>query len=302
MLSLLPTETHARIERYHFPTDRHLALGSALLQRWIICTHYASYCTLSSAPLQTDPASGRPSHAATGPFRNTFGIDDYNITHHKSPPEERCIVALSALSSATPERKRRVGVDIVPTCHRSDGSDFVVTFCGDGGAAGVFTPLEIDTIMAHGSVRERVRCLYLFWALKEAYAKAIGVGVVMDLTRIEFRGVRIFEGQRWRGAEIWVDGVAESGKWYLEVSFMRGILGEGDGFYLAICCEKEGLTDKDLEGEWREMGLVEDIVKPWGGAHKGGFTCSRVQTFSPRSQAFLHDVNPESLVYESRVT
>ncbi|KAF8242267.1 hypothetical protein K440DRAFT_639331 [Wilcoxina mikolae CBS 423.85] len=269
-LLLLPPETHDRIKRYHFPADRYLSLGSALLQRWIICTHYSSHRTLSSVPLKTDPSSGRPSHAATGPLRDTLGVEDYNTTHHRPPPGERCIVALSALTSATPERKRRVGVDIVPTSHRSDGGDFVETFCGDGGAAGaagVFTPLEIATIMAHESIQERVRCLYLFWALKEAYTKAIGMGVVMDLTRVEFRGVRIFEGQRWRGAEIWVDGVDESGKWYLEVSFMRGVLGgEGDGFYIAICCEREGITEEDMEGEWREVDLVEDIVKPWGGA------------------------------------
>lgn len=171
-------------------------------------------------------------------------------------------MAVAALLSPVPSSAHRVGVDVVPTHHRADGAeDFVNTFCGEEDAAAVFTPREIRIIMEYPTLAERVRCVYLHWALKEAYTKATGVGIVDDLTRIEFRGVRFGWEERWTGASVWVDGVDMSSEWYLEVSFMPGRTAPGEGFYLAVCCSREAVGEEDLEGEWKELRL-EDIANP----------------------------------------
>jgi phosphopantetheinyl transferase len=265
ILPLLPSSTHGSIQRYHFPSDRNLSLGSALLQRLLICTHYRGYPTLSSVPILREKDSGRPYHAVTG---NGQCVEDYNVSHHNprldcGEGNERCLVVLAAIVSPTPGRRRRVGVDIVPTSYRRPGAEgFVDTFCGED-HAGVFTAYERGVVMAH---EDKVRWLYLLWALKEAYTKAVGVGVVMDLTRVEFRGLEEFTGERrWRGAEVWVDGKREE-KWYLEVSFLPGRMGgENEGFFVAVCCERDAMAEGDEDGEWREVDLVREIVEPWGG-------------------------------------
>ncbi|KAA8895717.1 hypothetical protein FN846DRAFT_320170 [Sphaerosporella brunnea] len=263
LLPLLPPQTQTSITRYHFPEDRSLSLGSALLQRHLICAHYAQYTTLRSAPLSRDPLSGRPFHTAGA------GVADYNVSHHSPRLEypsggERCIVALAAIVGAE-AWGRRVGVDVVPTTHRRDGAEeFVDTFCG-ADHAGVFTAYERAVVMAQPGIEGRVRRLYLLWALKEAYTKAIGVGVVMDLTKIEFRGLEGMVGERWTGAEVWVDGRREE-RWYLEVSFLPGRKGgEGVGFWIAVCCDRAALAEGDEGGEWKEVDLLEEIVKPYGG-------------------------------------
>ncbi|KAI5852315.1 hypothetical protein BZA05DRAFT_41624 [Tricharina praecox] len=263
-LSLLPPAVHPSITRYHFPSDRALALGSAFLQRYVICTHYAAHTTLSSVPLHRDPANGRPYHGAVAGTGQLDGVEDYNTSHHNPRQEfpaggERCLVAVAALVTRTPQRKRRVGVDVVPTAYtRCGAEEFVETFCGGGGTeAGVFTAMEVEWVLRASDTVERVRGVYLLWALKEAYTKAVGVGIVGELTRVEFRGLEGWHGQeRWRGAEVWVDGEDESKRWYTE----------GEGFFLAICCEREALVEGDIEGEWKELDLETDITGPWGAA------------------------------------
>ena len=274
-LSLLPDVVHPAITRYHFPSDRSLALGSALLQRYLICTHYPQHTTLRSVPLHRDPANGRPFHGAIAGDGQVEGVEDYNTSHHNPRQEypgggERCLVAVAALVTETPERKRRVGVDVVPTAYtRSGAEEFVETFCGGGGKdAGVFTEREVQWALRASETAERVRNVYLLWALKEAYTKAVGVGIVGELTRVEFGGLEGWDRQkRWRGAEIRVDGEDDGAKWYLEVSFLEGKMGgEGEGSFLAICCEREALVEGDMEGEWRELDLETDIAGPWGDA------------------------------------
>jgi len=277
-LSLLPAAVHPSITRCHFSSDRALALGSALLQRYLICTHYRHHTTLGSVPLHRDPANGRPYHGAVAieepDGQRAHGVEDYNTSHHNPRQDypaggERCLVAVAALVTATPERRRRVGVDVAPTTYaRSGAEEFVETFCGDAGSeAGVFTAAEAQWAMRASATVERVRNVYLLWVLKEAYTKAVGVGIVGDLTKIEFRGLEGWDGQkRWRGAEVWVDGEDESERWYLEVSLLEGKMGgEGEGFFLAVCCEREALVEGDMEGEWRELDLETDITGPWGG-------------------------------------
>ena len=292
-LRALPPESRTKVVRYHFAADRRLSLGSALLQRWLLCRHYAPYSSLALVPIHIDPQSGRPSHAAPaapepGLLRSGYGaVLDYNASHHRpTVAGQRCVVAMGALtataaaaaaghqdvSAAGPEQAR-IGVDVVPTTYDRGGNaqDFVDNYCSS--SAGVFTAHEVVTITAHVSLADRVRCLYLVWALKEAYTKATGTGVVTDLTRIEFRRVTLFDPRRrWRDAQLWIDGVDRSPAWYFEVTFLPIVPGDGadgggggDGIYLAVCAPRAALTEDDMAGDWRALDVDRDILQPWGG-------------------------------------
>lgn len=277
-LRALPPESRTKVVRYHFAADRRLSLGSALLQRWLLCRHYAPYASLAYVRIRIDPVSGRPSHAEPALLlRNGSGaVVDYNASHHRPAAGQRCIVALGALTAdagegAGAELGPQIGVDVVPTTHdRGDAQVFVDTFCDAEGDARVFTAHEIATITAHASLADRVRCLYLVWALKEAYTKAVGTGMATDLTRIEFRHVTLFDPRRrWRDAQLWIEGIDQSPAWYFEVSFLPGVPGDepgpGDGFYLAVCAPRAALTEDDMAGDWQLLDVDRDILQPWGG-------------------------------------
>ncbi|KAI5787094.1 hypothetical protein EDC01DRAFT_173185 [Geopyxis carbonaria] len=261
-LSLLPPSTHEKHTRYHFPTDRSLSLGSALLQRTLLCRHY-SHLTLTTAEPTIDPDSGRPSFAAaaTAPLRkNQVRLSDYNTSHH-NPREaaagEPALVTLAAVSAG------RVGVDVVPTRHRAGGeAAFLDSF---GEEAEVFTRLELEAVRSAGGVREQVRCLLLLWGLKEAWVKAVGTGIVGDLRRVEFRGVQLGwekQGKRWTGAEVWVHGKREAG-WWMEVEFVESKVDPGEGWFVVVCCEQDKLGEGAWrEGEWEWVDYERDIA-PW---------------------------------------
>ena len=109
----------------------------------------------------------------------------------------------------------------------------------------------------------------MYWALKEAYVKAIGTGIATDLTQIEFRNVRLFDldpsvGKRYTGAKLYLGGV-EQPEWYLEVEVFEGVDdGEEDEdgtCYVAIATEREGLSEEDLRGEWKVVDMERDIGK-----------------------------------------
>lgn len=118
---------------------------------------------------------------------------------------------------------------------------------------------------------------YMHWALKEAYVKAIGTGLVTDLTQIEFRNVKLFDldrsaGKRYTEAKLYLSGV-EQPEWYLEVDVFEGVdEGEPDEngiCYIAIATEREGLSDEDLRGEWKVVNMERDIWK-WDATRRLG--------------------------------
>jgi phosphopantetheinyl transferase (holo-ACP synthase) len=278
-LSLLPPSTHSRILRYHFPADRALSCGSALLQRLLVCrTHPENHPSLRSVTLYRDPTTKRPSYRPDSPSATT--IEDYNVSHHnprESPVGEKCVVALGGrtcdTSGMATRRRSRMGVDVVPTHHKPDRksmTSFLAAFTEIG--SDVFTPHEVQVILGYSSLEERVRALYLHWCVKEAYTKATGAGLAEELMKIEFRKVRLFDLEGgtdvFTDVELWLDGVNVSEKWYIEVTFIEGLTGgEKEGFYIALVTEKEGLELEDMENpkQWVELGFEEDIRKPWGG-------------------------------------
>jgi len=227
--------------------------------------------TLQSVALWKDPESGRPGYVlpegATEPR-----VIDYNVSHHSG------LVALAALlpsqntstSTSDSSKPRRIGVDVVATTlpqHSHSSEEFLDSFTSP--SSGVFTPHEIAAINSQPTWPLRVRLFYMHWALKEAYVKAIGTGLVTDLTQVEFRNVKLFDldrsaGKRDTGAKLYLGGV-EHPEWYLEVDVFEGVdEGEPDEngiCYIAIATERVGLSDEDLKGEWKVVDMEKDIGK-----------------------------------------
>lgn len=275
-LHLLPPDSRTPVTRFYRLSDKKLALGSQLLQRALLCeTHQAinSNITLQSVKLWKDPESGRPGYIlpeGTSEAR----IVDYNVSHHSG------LVVLAALlpdSSGSPSSSgRRIGVDVVTTTlppRASSAKDFLDSFTTP--SAGIFTPYEITTINSQSTWPLRIRLFYIYWALKEAYVKATGTGLVTDLTKIEFRNVKVFHVEqpgvrRYTGARLYLNGVEQEG-WYLEVEVFdldeeeeEEEHGEGNmekQVYIAIATQKEGLSGKDLKGEWKVVDMARDIER-----------------------------------------
>lgn len=79
---------------------------------------------------------------------------------------------------------RQIGCDIV--CQRATQVAAANMLAGmwDGGH---LTPTEWDNIRSHIRLRDQLHYFYRVWACKEAYIKALGVGLDFDLGRIEVR-------------------------------------------------------------------------------------------------------------------
>lgn len=259
--------------KFFFPADRKLALGSQLLQRFIVPKIYSNgkpcrnIPTLASIPIVRDPQSGRPSYVPSShevEEGQKWVLRDYNVSHHNSRSTLRsdpCLVVLIArITAATPtSTSLRIGVDLVPTVHnRGPAAAFLETFRDSD----VFTANEIKNIYAPSDEEDRVKMLYLHWALKEAYCKAVGTGLVTDLLAIDFRnvGLDIVEtGKRDTRVKVFVDGV-ERKEWMLEIGQLL------EGHYVAVAADSWSSEEgKEETGKWHLVDFEEDILKHWSG-------------------------------------
>lgn len=313
-LALLPESTHKDITRFFHHSDRKLAFGSQILQRLLVCRvlfgddeedgHERPEASFESLPrkpkkelrdvdITKDTESGRPSYTAPPPvtppsstLRTQRILEDYNVSHSSG------IVILAARVSDVPvlpsippvgtpvayqPRKRKIGVDVVPTFHSprqgegagereltdEENEEWLASLIGSG----VFTKAEEATILSQSSSRRKVRCLYLFWALKEAYVKAVGTGLVTDLLAIEFRNVRLFDLdeaiRKCTDIELWISGYKVT-DWYLEVTaYGKSEFNGEPTHYLAVASEIDGLRSEDEHAEWEILDFEKDVL-PYG--------------------------------------
>lgn len=212
LLATLPTSDQDRIARFYFQKDRNMALGSTLLQRKFVSE------VLGLAPkligtIERD-ASNRPSllHKAVRPH-------DFNVSHHAG----RVVLAGYV-------RRGRVGVDLTTVeapSQTESPSEYLDHF------RDVFSTNEWLDI--GGDLKKFAQ----HWALKEAYVKATGTGIVVDLQAIEFRNVRyvdIENSMQIDAAQLYVRGEdnSRSSKVVTKYQFELHCL---DGQYIAIASD-----------------------------------------------------------------
>lgn len=269
-LDLLPSSVRPSVTRFYFPADRKLALGSQLLQRFVIAKVYSNgkpsdeMPTLASISIIRDAKSGRPSYHVPSPHEDQeWVLQDYNVSHHnpKSASSDPCLVVLVArvTAAASASSLLRIGVDLVPTAH-SRGASSPASFLESFRDAGVFTAREIKNIFSPLNEEDKVKLLFLHWAVKEAYCKAVGTGLVTNLLAIDFRDIKldvVENGTRDTQVKVFVDGVAEVG-WMLEIGKLL------DGHYVAIAADSCSIENaEEMDGAWVWISIKEDILKHW---------------------------------------
>lgn len=252
--------------KYHFTADRKLALGSQLLQRLVISDIHsggkpsASIPDLSSIPIIKNEKSGRPSYSPPPATEGQiWELKDYNVSHHNSRnPSLPCLVILVARVAPPSTGRQRVGVDVVPDAYNR--SESAQMFLESFRSSGVFTDYEIGVIFSPLRNDEKVKMLYLHWALKEAYVKAVGTGLVTNLLAIEFRGVNLHDTEdgEYGGVEVYVDGEKRP-EWKLEV----GRLSRGHYFAVAADGCDSGDGGKGEIGGWRWIEFRKNIWDVW---------------------------------------
>ncbi|KAK9379427.1 uncharacterized protein V2V93DRAFT_387936 [Kockiozyma suomiensis] len=164
-LSYLPTHEQDSVRRFHFRRDASTHLASLLLQHATITSLAQQQWCESSI---TRSQSGRPSASKPVAF-------DYSVSHHGS----RVVIAVR--NDKDIALSRRIGADLVDLS--SAGTSHIDDF------REVFAPEECASIAPDPSTPAQPVLLFSYWALKEAYTKALGVGLVTDLHSIVFSNV-----------------------------------------------------------------------------------------------------------------
>lgn len=205
LLNTLPPSDQDRISRFYFQKDRSMALGSTLLQRKFI----SEVLGLAPGLIKTikRDANNRPflTHKAVRP-------DDFNVSHHGN-----CVVLAGYV------RRGRVGVDLTtiePPSQTESPSEYLENF------RDVFSTAEWRDI--DGDVSKFAQ----HWALKEAYVKATGTGIVVELKSIEFHHVKYVDADnpiQRDAAQLVIDDriqsslqVGDAAKYWFELHFVNG--------------------------------------------------------------------------------
>ncbi|ETV96020.1 hypothetical protein, variant 1 [Aphanomyces invadans] len=189
------------VMRYRFPKDQKFALCSRLLQRKIVAdTFHVPFPSISI--VRND--HGKPSWPAC-----PVPTWNYNVSHH------------GAICAIACQSDRRIGIDVVRV---ELPREALATFfeCFDA----QFGPREWKYIRGEpGDDLDQIRRFYLLWSLKEAYTKALGVGIVIDLKRQQF-----VIAPDTSAISLYVDGVHAS-TWHFKITPLD------DSHYVSIAAE-----------------------------------------------------------------
>jgi 4'-phosphopantetheinyl transferase len=217
---------------------------------------------------------------------------EYNVSHHGS------LVAMASRlvapkSDTDASVGGGVGVDVVQYAVRpryveptlEEMKEWVNGF----GEADVFTQEEMAVIHAavarvNGEERKMktmMSAMFANWALKEAYVKAVGTGLVTDLLAVDFKleglDMRMEQqnGTESRGVQRKGDVQLHLGrgkekrqdhKWHLEIERLEmedgveGLSDEQKLYYVAVALERDQHLTEDIHGTWEWLDMGRDIL------------------------------------------
>lgn len=157
-LAILSTDERARMDRFYFERDRRAYLVAHALARLAL-----SACAPETAPADwrfAADARGRPEIAATrNPRRLRF-----NLSH------------TDGLVACVVTREIDCGIDVELAERNSD----LAALCQS-----VLTPAEHAVVSALTPARQ-AEGFFRYWTLKEAYAKALGLGILLPFRECGF--------------------------------------------------------------------------------------------------------------------
>lgn len=155
--SLLSIDELARYERFAFEKDRNLFL----LARCLLRTALSQYAAVA-------PADWTFEHTGKGkPFlapQSGLPPLSFNVSHSKK-------LAVCALTL-----EHRIGIDVESTARRTNPK-----------VADYFLSPREKSNYLQASETDRRELFYRYWTLKEAYAKALGMGLSLRFTNFSFQ-------------------------------------------------------------------------------------------------------------------
>ncbi|THH11541.1 hypothetical protein EW145_g592 [Phellinidium pouzarii] len=267
-LVLVDAESQARVKRFYHKKDSYRCLLGRLLPRLLLKQHGVSPKeaafgrTTSGKPFVTAYVGVLTApHVLASPFSSTPHLEQtigFNVSHDN----EYVVMAFQKRNSQSqtgdaPQTKEKsvdvttIGVDVMKVGlprYEKTLTSFVSTI------SDTLTPSERRSLLegadnSDGDEHTRgLRYLYLIWTLKEAYTKAIGLGLSFDFKRIE---VNVHASQ------ITVDGVQPDG-WEFTAFTLKSR--PGDEYQVAVA---RFTGDVNVAGHVDVKGLVDAKTFSW---------------------------------------
>jgi 4'-phosphopantetheinyl transferase len=166
---------------------------------------------------------------------------EYNITHDND------LVAM-AFTSGDQQRCKSIGIDVMKVKIRGHESfaSFVdimgdqvsyplMCTCHLNKNTGQLTQNERHSLNSEVPLSEQLRRFFWMWTLKEAYTKALGLGLGFDFRRVEFDVLNLI---------VRVDGQILRG-W----NFSMFVIEDGEDFYQGVVAECVGGTSTNVVNE-----------------------------------------------------
>jgi phosphopantetheine--protein transferase-like protein len=169
-MGMLTAVERQRVMKYRFDDDRRRALVSALLQNWMVRLKLRVDNNDSFEILRT--IENKPFAKMKNKPVNAFGYWNYNLSHHGN------YVGIAA------HKTRIIGVDIVDLSTRTSMASTAYDY------AHIFKsqlhPKELQAILEQPSETAAYTLFFVLWSLKEAFIKAVGLGLGYDLRQLYF--------------------------------------------------------------------------------------------------------------------
>ncbi|GAA6061477.1 hypothetical protein JCM10212_002556 [Sporobolomyces blumeae] len=175
LLDLVDDDTRRDVRKMRFLGDARRCLLGRLLTRSVL----ADRLDLAPSSFGFDKTeTGRP-YATQGPLPAEPVPLDYNVSH-----DSDWVAVGSRPLHAGPSVHFKIGVDVMRVRNPWDGTTTREFY---EGVAQQLTPRERTTFEASMLSAQDLPRILALWTLKEAYTKATGEGLHLDLSRIEFR-------------------------------------------------------------------------------------------------------------------
>jgi len=216
-LSLVDQESQIRIRKFYRRDDSCRTLIGRLLVRVMLKQRGVPCDQMKFATT----AHGKP-------YIVTPGLDpiEYSITHDND------LVAMAFTSGA---QQRCIGIDVMKV--RIPGRESLTSFIEAVGDQ--LTETERRSLTIEVPPSERLQHFFWIWTLKEAYTKALGLGLGFDFRRVEFDVVNRI---------VRVDGQIPQG-WHFSMFTIK----DGEDLY-------QGVVAEQLGGKTTEV--VSESMKP----------------------------------------
>ncbi|TFK43160.1 4'-phosphopantetheinyl transferase superfamily [Crucibulum laeve] len=206
-LLLVDSDSVARIKKFYHRADACRTLIGRLLTRVMLKERGISVHAMKFSAT----SAGKP--YITTNLKPPVG---YNVTH------DNALIALAFAPGIHNAPAFSIGIDVMKV--RLPSRETFASFVDSVGEQ--LTPLEHRLLFSGASPTEGLRRFFWMWTLKEAYTKALGVGMGFNFQRVEFDVVR---------KVVRIDGKIPEG-WRFNLFVIR----DGDDLYQGVVAEYVG--------------------------------------------------------------